>query len=169
MRHTIPILKTWITSLLFGGILLLFSCAQKTDSKDLIHSKASLPARFDFEKLGFKVINSSINKKSNTMSTLYGNEKAVLRLRTTDITVPSVDEKLALITWKQKEDEHWFGAKIPSEITSIEFVNTLQGKMGGTFTGYQKYEGQKEIFIPDTLYKRQRMAYILSQKASVMP
>lgn len=50
-----------------------------------------------------KVFSSSINKKQHTMSTVYldGDDKRML-------------------TWKQKDDPHWYGAKVPGELISIK-------------------------------------------------
>jgi hypothetical protein len=27
-----------------------------------------------------------------------------------------------LVTWREREDPHWFGARIPGEMVSVEFV-----------------------------------------------
>jgi hypothetical protein len=68
-----------------------------------------------------------VNPEDHTMATLYGNETAIrsLNLRGAEaITAPSYASGavLALVTWAQQEDPHWFGAPIPSELQSIEFV-----------------------------------------------
>ena len=159
-----PILK-----LLFSLFLLLFdSCHEKTDSDKLVNSDASIPASFQFDKIGLYVINSSINKKKGTMSTLYGNKSAVKRLRENPDSI-SADEQLTFITWKQKEDEHWFGAKIPDQLLSAETIKTRVLPSGQLITKYEKYEGKQLILNSDTLNNTLRKAYILSQRSSVMP
>ena len=62
------------------------------------------------------------------MATLYGNETAIrsLRLQGADAmtAAPSyaLGAVLALVTWAQRDDPHWFGARIPNAPQSIEFV-----------------------------------------------
>ena len=45
---------------------------------------------------------------------------------------------LALVTWAQRDDPHWFGAKIPSTVQSVEFV-TIQPAAGANPT-YEHYK-----------------------------
>ena len=158
-----------ILKLLFVGLLLLFySCNKKSDSDQLVNSNASLPASFRFDRMNWKVINSFINKKAGTMSTLFGNENAVKRLRENADSV-SVNEQLTLITWKQREDEHWFGGKIPDQLLSAETIKTQILPSGQLTVKYEKYDGKELILNPDTLNNISRKTYILARKASIMP
>ncbi|MGA7237229.1 MAG: hypothetical protein WBY44_16205 [Bryobacteraceae bacterium] len=36
---------------------------------------------------------------------------------------------LALVTWTKQEDDRWFGARIPAEVKSVEFVGVTAGRM----------------------------------------
>jgi len=36
---------------------------------------------------------------------------------------------LALVTWTQRDDPHWFGARIPSVPQSVEFVEIAAGSV----------------------------------------
>ena len=155
--------------LLFSLFLLLFDCChEKTESDKLVNNDASIPASFQFDKKGLYVINSSINKKKGTMSTLYGNKSAVNRLRENPDSA-SANEQLTFITWKQKEDEHWFGAKIPAALQSVEMVKTIAGQPNTMETSYECFEGSKLIRQKDTAGNANRIQYILAQKPSVMP
>ena len=158
-----------ISKMLFAGFLLLFySCNTKPDSDQLVNNNAALPASFQFDKMDLKVINSSINKKAGTMSTLFGNGNAVKRLRE-NVDSVSANEQLTLITWKQREDEHWFGGKIPDQLLSAETIKTQILPSGQLTVKYEKYDGKELILNPDTLNNISRKAYILGQKASILP
>jgi hypothetical protein len=142
--------------------LLLAACTNTTNNTSLVNDAASLPESFNFSKMGLKVITSFINKKQGTMATLYGNAPA---LQAAKDGSSATGEVFALITWKQKADDHWFGANIPSSLQSVEYVKTAQPGN----TSYQKFEGKALVLSTDTLHNQERIKYILNQKASVFP
>ena len=169
-------------------LAVLSGCAgKKANTADLYNQSASLPDTLSFNPLEWKVIGSSLNKKEKTMATLYGNDVAVKSARKG--TAYPAGSVIALVSWKQKEDERWFGARIPDTVLSVERVSfngggneTAQngaGKEGaqngaGKDSGqisYEKYEGtplRKSVTdSPSTV--KSRIAYLAGQKASVMP
>jgi hypothetical protein len=143
--------------------IMLPACTGNTNKSTLVNNMASLPSSFNFCKMGFKVITSSINKKLGTMSTLYGNEPAIKAAGTDSATAGEV---FALITWKQQADDHWFGAKIPANLLSVEYVST--GETGNSVS-YQKFAGKNLVLSMDTANSQARIKYIFDQKPSVMP
>ncbi|PTS97362.1 hypothetical protein DBR11_17300 [Pedobacter sp. HMWF019] len=143
--------------------LLVTACTENKKPADLLNQQASLPAGLNFSKMGFKVINSSINVKSNTMSTLYGNNTAQTNARSSTKLRPA-GEIFALVTWKKQPDKHWFGANIPGDLQSLEMVKTTTS---GTI--YQLYKGQNLTLSTDTSLQQQRTRYILEQTPSIMP
>lgn len=143
------------------------ACSHPADPEKLINKEASLPASFNFNKMGLKVVNSSINQQKATMSTLYGNDNALNALKAAKGVQP--DEVLAFITWKQKEDEHWFGAKIPGNLQTLELIKTIKGTGLSPQVTYQKFEGNKLTLVKDTTGNAQRIKYIFEQQPSVMP
>jgi hypothetical protein len=151
--------------LLAFAAVLLTACTSTTSNIALVNDAASLPSSFNFGKMGFKVITSFINKKQGTMSTLYGNE---LALKTTSAGTGTiiVGEVFALVTWKQQADDHWFGAKIPANLLSVEYVKTGEGS---NHISYQKFEGKNLVLSMDTSNNQNRIKYIFDQKPSVMP
>jgi hypothetical protein len=151
--------------LLISMILLLSACTNTTTNTSLVNNDASLPESFNISKTGLKVITSFINKKQGTMSTLYGNAPA-LQAAKSGSNITTAGETFALITWKQKADDHWFGANIPSTLQSVEYVKTAQP---GNTISYQKFEGKPLVLSTDTLHNQERIKYILNQKASVFP
>jgi hypothetical protein len=147
--------------------LILSACGDNTNHTELINTKASLPPSFNFPKLGLKVISSSINKKQGTMSTLYGNAQALNNAETDNkVIVPY--EILALVTWKQQSDEHWFGANIPGDLQTVEMIKTTPGGPG-TSINYQRFKGKNLNFNTDTLGRQARIKYIFDLKPSIMP
>jgi hypothetical protein len=152
-----------LIALIFAGSVLLSSCTDGPGRVKLINDTASLPPAFNFDKLGLKVMSSSMNKKRNTMSTLYANPVALQHaIKGLKEHVPG--EIFALVTWKKQADDHWFGANIPGELQSIELVNTTS-----TAANYKNYEGKALTLNVDTTKQQQRISYILSQQPSVMP
>lgn len=151
--------------LLASIVLLLAACTNSNSNTSLVNDDASLPAPFNFSKQGLKVITSFINKTQGTMATLYGNE-AALQAAKTGSAKTTTGETFALITWKQKADDHWFGANIPGNLQSVEYVKTTQP---GNTVSYQKFEGKTLVLSTDTLHNQERIKYILSQKASIFP
>ena len=73
-----------------------------------------------FGVLGWKAITSRIDKSNETMSILYGDDAAVNAARKGVGYSP--EARLALATWKLKEDEHWYGANVPDSLLGIEKV-----------------------------------------------
>ncbi len=87
-----------------------------------LNQSASLVGDLPANPLQWKVISSAVSKEDSTMSTLYGNDLAVHYARTNSQRDYSNGSVLSLVTWTQREDSRWFGAKIPDEVKSVEFV-----------------------------------------------
>ena len=92
------------------------------------------------QALDWKVITSRIDKSQGTMSVLYGNDLAVAAARKgKDYPLNSV---LTLVTWKQKEDDHWYGANVPDSLISVEKFTF------GTDTARRDWITQKASVMP---------------------
>jgi hypothetical protein len=167
-------MKTYI----FLSILVLLSgCTdKKIDTASLYNQEASLPDTLSFNPLEWKVICSSLNKNDKTMSTLYGNDMAVKSARK-GVAYPA-GSVIALVTWSQKEDVHWFGARIPGAVQSIEQVKfnapahdfSIPGK-DSSLPFYERYEGSplRISVAGNPSIIKSRIAYLAGQKASVVP
>jgi hypothetical protein len=151
-----------------SALVLLSSCAEKPDNAELMNTAAALPASLNFTQLGLKVITSGINQQESTMFTLYGNNLALKRSKGANLPVLPA-ETLALVTWKQQDDKHWFGARIPGTIQAIEMIRTAQGINGNTEVNYQRLEGRELRLSQDTLDNTERINDIFTYKPSVMP
>ncbi|MDN5289501.1 MAG: hypothetical protein JWR38_5775 [Mucilaginibacter sp.] len=150
--------------------LIVSACNNRKPSDELLNKKAAIPASFHFDSAGLKVITSSINKKNRTMSTLYGNDLALKTAVSGSEDYPA-GENLTLVTWKQQDDDSWFGARIPGDLESVEVIKTTNSTegMGITVINYQKFEGHELVINPDTLHQQERIKHIFAQKPSVMP
>lgn len=87
---------------------------------------ATLPSGLPYQPLRWTPITMFVDREGHTMSTLYGNELAIQSVdaRSTSPATPHYEPGavLALVTWVQRDDPHWFGARIPDLPSSVEFV-----------------------------------------------
>ena len=149
-------------------VLTMFACSNTPTVAELTNTRASLPPSFNFDQLGLKVITTFINKKQGTTSTLYGNPLA-LKIATANTNQIVAGEVLALVTWKQQTDAHWFGANIPGNLQQVELVKSTSSVEKPIVVSYARYEGKNLTLNPDTLNNQDRIKYILSQKPAIMP
>jgi hypothetical protein len=132
---------------------------------------AALPANFPVPIRDWNVITTQYDHPRHMMSALYGNPAAVARSRTAPQAPLTRDAQLAFVTWSEKDDQHWFGARIPSAVQTIEVVR------GNATAGpdYQDYSGtplvaQTPQTTPEgTAAAQQRIAAITSLLPAAMP
>ena len=94
------------------------------------NNAAALPATLPYQPLGWGVITMYVEPKSHRMAALYGNDTAMQSVRARGAAGTGVAKRssyptgavLALVTWAQRDDPHWFGARIPNVPQSVEFV-----------------------------------------------
>jgi hypothetical protein len=155
-------------NIVLSALIILLAACSGTDQEQLLNTKASLPASFHFNKMNLKVINSSVNPGKSTMSTLYGNNPALDVMKSGK--AHQGGEVLALVTWRQQEDEHWFGAKIPGSLVAVELIKTTNSTNAGKPNMiYQRYEGSQLVLNKDTAGKAKSIQYILGQAPSILP
>jgi hypothetical protein len=112
--------------------------AAKVGGEEVVNSAAAaLPASLPYQPLGWGAITMFVDPRTRTMATLYGNDAAMLAIeaRTAGGTYPA-GSVLALVTWAQRDDPHWFGARIPDRPLSVEFVLA-----GSEQPVYQRFAG----------------------------
>lgn len=94
------------------------------------NSAAALPGSLPNQPLGWRAITMYVDRAAHTMATLYGDDRAMQSVQTSRSSPaggsqgPTYTEgaALALVTWVQRDDPHWFGARIPAAPRSVEFV-----------------------------------------------
>lgn len=143
----------------------ILSCRDKATDADLYNIKATVPEKFDVSQLHLIIINTSINKKDSTISVLYGNKSAYEQLKQGRGNL-GAGQLLALVTWKEQTDPHWFGANIPGRFLSVEYVRP---KDDGKGIVYQRLLGAGLEADADTSNNSERTAFITKQRPSVMP
>jgi hypothetical protein len=149
------------TTTAFAGLLALSACSQNKVPAGQLNEAASLPSSFDFSKLGLRVLASSVNRRQATTATLYGNNLAR--------QAAQPGEVLALLTWQQRADPNWFGARIPGALQSLELLRTRNAGAGQLAVNYQCFTGKNLTLRADTVHQHERITYLLAQKPAVLP
>jgi len=147
----------------------LVGCQSTRPEPASTNRQAALTGTLLYNPLAWRVVTSWTNERQATMSTLYGNDLAIEHVRSSsDLGYPA-GAVLALVTWSQRDDPHWFGARIPSTPQSVEFV--VIPSEAGQNPAYERYQGSplKRTNDADRNTAAQRTSYLLSQRAAVMP
>ncbi len=93
---------------------------KKIADADLYNVQAALPLGLPYPVLEWRAITTVVDRGSEMTSTLFGNDAAVAAARAG--TAYPAGAVLGLVTWRQRDDPHWFGARIPGAVVSVEFV-----------------------------------------------
>ena len=112
-----------------GAVMLVMLCGcgpKKMADADLYNVQAGLGAGLPYPVMEWKAITSVVDRHAETTSTLFGNDAAVSAARA-GAAYPA-GAVLGLVTWREREDPHWFGARIPGEVVAVEFVEVGTGK-----------------------------------------
>jgi len=83
--------------------------------------------------LDWRAITTAVDRGAGTTSTLFGNDAAVTAARAGQAYPAGA--VLGLVTWRQKDDSHWFGGRIPDAPESVEFV------VYGSAPTYRRFAG----------------------------
>jgi hypothetical protein len=118
----------------------------KVSDEEVVNNTAALPTSLPYQPLTWNAITMYVDPQTHTTATLYGNETAMQAVQSRG-TAPADGTKgpaypvgavLALVSWAQRDDPHWFGARIPDVPRSVEFV---QIAAGGQQNGYRRFAG----------------------------
>jgi hypothetical protein len=152
------------------GLSVITGCNHKPPVAELLNQDAAIPAGAPVQPLDWRVITSTIDPTRQTMATLFGNDRAIESARTPAHTSYPAGSILALVTWSQKEDPHWFGGRMPSRFESMEIVRVAEGKPGTSGVSYQRLEGKPLRDVPvDPAEADVKKNSLLALRASVMP
>jgi hypothetical protein len=89
------------------------------------------------QPLAWGAITMYVDPRNHTMATLFGNDAAMDAVEAhRNAPVYPAGAVLALLTWSQRDDPHWFGARIPDRPLSVEFVEA-----GGPQPRYRRFSG----------------------------
>ena len=135
------------------------------------NNAAALPATLPWQPLGWSAITMYVDSKTRTTATLYGNEAAIkaAHAATARQQVPSYPPGavLALVTWAQREDPHWFGARIPDLPQSVEFLQTATPSQVPTYRHFASPSLIEDH--PASATAAQRINFIQTQPPAWLP
>jgi mono/diheme cytochrome c family protein len=145
---------------------------EKLSREEVVNNRAAaLPANLPYQPLAWNAITMYVDPKARTTATLYGNTAAITAVHPASpaVSEPAYPEGsvLALVTWAQRDDPHWFGGRIPDLPQSVEFVQL--GTMAKVAT-YQRFAGPgltKDH--PNGSEGAQRTNLLLSLRPAQMP
>lgn len=148
--------------------------AAKVDREEVVNnSAAALPASLPYQPLGWRAITMFVDPATHTTATLYGNDTAMQGVQArgeapvTNRTVYPAGAVLALVTWVQREDPHWFGARIPDGPQSVEFVQVAAGGLASSYRRFAGAElGEDE---PSAATAERRKGFVLGLAPARMP
>jgi mono/diheme cytochrome c family protein len=143
-----------------------------SDRDELVNNRAaSLPASLPWQPLNWSAVTMLVDPANRTTATLYANEPAAHAVNPrVDSAEPPAYPKgavLALVTWAQRDDPHWFGARIPDRPESVEFVEVGGDAKPG---GYRRFDGSalaEDRPAPATAAGRMR--FIINLPPAPMP
>jgi hypothetical protein len=108
----------------------------KVDREEVVNNAATLPTNLPYQPLSWSAITMYVDPKTRTMAALYGNDAAMRAILARQAAPAGA--VLALVTWVQRDDPHWFGARIPGALQSVEFV---QVAAAGQTSSYRRFAG----------------------------
>jgi len=149
-----------------SAIVSLAGCSNKPVAST-INEQATLTSPLPYNPLAWRVITSSVNEHKATMSTLYGNDVAVAYARANEGRPYPSGSVIALVTWSQRDDPHWFGARIAANAQAVEFVSFPSA--AGVSPAYERYEGAPLARVAANEGDVKRIDYLVSQRAAVTP
>ena len=119
--------------------------AAKVGTAEVVNNRAALPGNLPYQPLAWDSITMYVDPRDRTMAILFGDETAMNAVRGRKVRRSEAPEYtagtvLALVTWAQRDDPHWFGARIPDSPRSVEF---LQVGASGQANSYRRFAGTK--------------------------
>ncbi len=113
----------------------------KITGTEVLNNAAALPANLPYQPLTWRGITLYVNPATHQTATLFGNDAAMQAVHPRDAAAValsySIGKVLALVTWDQREDPHWFGDRIPDLPKSVEFVQIVDGQP----STYRRFSG----------------------------
>lgn len=136
------------------------------------NAAAALPSGLPWQPLGWHAITMYVDPKTRTTATLFGNDVAlrVVARGDTAATQPPrypAGAVLALVTWAQRDDPHWFGGRIPDRPLAVEFVQVSSEVSRNAYRAFRG-DGTVEPHT-DAHYASQRTSFILNLALASLP
>jgi hypothetical protein len=135
------------------------------------NAAASLPASLPWHPLAWRALTMYVDPRTHRTASLYGNDTAMQAFEYGGAAAPGHSypsgSVLALVTWAQRDDPHWFGGRIPDTPQMVEFVQLSSGRSANV---YRVFKGRTLVEThPDSKDAEQRIGFILSLKPASLP
>jgi len=146
--------------------------AAKLKRDDVANNRAAgLPPGIPYQPLGWRVLTMFVDPKAHTMAALFGNDaaQAAMSSGTNPGKAPAypAGSALALVTWSQREDPHWFGGRIPDTPQSVEFVEADEAGKG---RAYRRFDGPSmQEQTPRAEDVARRSNFLLTRTPAILP
>jgi Cytochrome P460/Haem-binding domain len=132
---------------------------------------AAFPAGLPYQPLGWNVITTYVDPERRTTAVLFGNDQAMKAVSARGPMAQAsqypAGAVLSLVTWAQRDDPHWFGARIPDAPISVEFVQV--GAVGQASL-YRRFAGAGLVEEhPATNEAAQRMHFVTTLDPARLP
>ncbi len=116
------------------------------------------------QPLAWGAITMYVDPRNHTMATLFGNDAAMDAVEARrNAPVYPAGAVLALVTWTQRDDPHWFGARIPDRPLSVEFVEA------GAQPTYRRFSGAKLEDDGPSKIAPERASFLLDLPPAPLP
>jgi hypothetical protein len=144
----------------------------RVERLEAVNNKAAaLPSALPYQPLAWNPITMYVDPKTRTTAALFGNSAAMQainsRAPSPSVAAYPAGSVLALVTWAQRDDPHWFGGRIPNIPISVEFVHIAPP---GATSSYRRFAGPSLAEDrPNAGAAAQRMAFLLSLAPAPLP
>jgi hypothetical protein len=132
----------------------------------MLNVETKLPQGWPVPALDWRTISLSVDRARGTTALLTGNDTAVKFAAAQNYPVGA---ELALTTWLEQDDPHWFGARIPGTFVSLETLTVERGPDGKPRPAYHRYEGSPAHEVTAYSAAAARTDYMLGMGWSEMP
>ncbi len=121
-------LRTRVLACVMCGCLLSSVGCRKKQlvATDLYNDAAKVDAPLPYPVMEWQALTTSVDRGAGTTSTLFGNDSAVMASRAGQAYPAGA--VLGLVTWRQKDDPHWFGGRMPDAPLGVEFLEYGAGQ-----------------------------------------
>lgn len=107
-------------TVLLATLSFLLGCAGHQAPPQDISQRTALKGSLPYPILDWKVLTTVADRGQKTMSTLFGNDAATAAARANK-PYPA-GSVIALATWHEWDNPHWFGSRVPGDPQRVEFV-----------------------------------------------
>lgn len=137
------------------------------------NNAAGLPAALPYQPLTWNAITMFVDRNNRTTAVLFGNNAAISAVHALDSSVGAdlpaypAGAVIALVIWAQRDDPHWFGARIPDRPLSVEFVEVESSAQSSRYLSFRGAGLEQVRSTPE--YAAERMHFILGLPPARLP